>query len=271
MKAKETLIEPECDLAERTLVTYYHGLPLISIYRSAADFDVDLPHLNPPDTHIPSSNHYIRIDYHPHSGILRPEIIPLDGPPCQPPKISSNPVYYPPHKAWAPFSTRADFFFAYESVTRRESAPETSDRLKNIKTEYYTGGHCNITFDSYKDISNALENSRRFAISVSYFTPADLIDALTVCNANQFKTAKVSSKFQGEPIEYELRYREPMEWLRSIVKDESLRDNISYFPHRKYLYDIGSSDRLFDEPAASNAWWDAQVVYYLPFSFFIRA
>lgn len=56
-----------------------------------------------------------------------------------------------------------------------------------------------------------------------------------------------------------------MDWLRSLVKDESLKDDISYFPTRKYLYDASISDRLYDEPVCSNAWWDVQVsiIWYL--------
>jgi hypothetical protein len=136
-----------------------------------AEFDIDLCNLNPPDIHIPSSNHYIRIDYHPHSGILRPEIIPLDGPSPNHLKGSDSCTnnYTWTAKPWAPFATRADFLFAYEAVTRRESAPETSERLANIKTEYYTGGTCNITFDSQKDVSDALRNARNFAIPVRSF------------------------------------------------------------------------------------------------------
>jgi hypothetical protein len=53
-----------------------------------------------------------------------------------------------------------------------------------------------------------------------------------------------------------------MDWLRSLVKDESLRNDISYFPQQKHLYDLGTSDRLFDEPVNSDAWWDAQVRFY---------
>jgi hypothetical protein len=54
-----------------------------------------------------------------------------------------------------------------------------------------------------------------------------------------------------------------MDWLRGLIKDESLKDEISYFPHRKYLYDAGMKDRLFDEPVASDAWWEAQVTFQL--------
>jgi hypothetical protein len=78
----------------------------------------------------------------------------------------------------------------------------------------------------------------------------------------QFKTSKVSATFQGELLEYQIWYREPMDWLRSLVKDESLKNDISYFPQQKHLYDLGTSDRLFDEPVDSDAWWDAQVRLY---------
>jgi hypothetical protein len=124
-----------------------------------------MPLSDPPDVYIPNSVHYIWIDHHPHSGRLGPEIIPLDASSSKNPKVF-DPLT-PSHKPWAPFATRADFLFAYESVTRRESAPETAERLKNIRTEYFSGGCCNITFERHQDVLNTLEYARHCATPVS--------------------------------------------------------------------------------------------------------
>jgi hypothetical protein len=69
----------------------------------------------------------------------------------------------------------------------------------------------------------------------------------------------VSVKFQNETFHFKFRFRDPWEWVRSLVTDKALCDSITWYPVQKYLHDDGHTTRLIDEPHTAKMWWQIQV------------
>jgi hypothetical protein len=75
----------------------------------------------------------------------------------------------------------------------------------------------------------------------------------------QFQTGSVSGEYDGQMYKFEFEYRDPWEWIRSIVTDPTLCKSVYWYPVRKYLHDNGHITRLIDQPNTANKWWRVQV------------
>ncbi|KAF9034770.1 hypothetical protein BJ165DRAFT_1604623 [Panaeolus papilionaceus] len=96
----------------------------------------------------------------------------------------------------------------------------------------------------------------------------------------QFKTDSVTLSYEGIERTYEFEYRDPWEWILSIIQDESLAPSATWNSARKFYCSTasGSEERIYDEPYTADTWWgiDTQLphddVYphcYLPLHFWL--
>ncbi|KZS96286.1 hypothetical protein SISNIDRAFT_407226 [Sistotremastrum niveocremeum HHB9708] len=53
-------------------------------------------------------------------------------------------------------------------------------------------------------------------------------------------------------------YRDPWEWLESLITDPIFAKKINWYPCRKYLHENGSRVRLYDDLETGDNWWNYQ-------------
>jgi Plavaka transposase len=56
----------------------------------------------------------------------------------------------------------------------------------------------------------------------------------------------------------ELRFCDPVEWVKELIGNPAFKDFISYVPECVYIDDEGKV-RVYDEMWTSNWWWETQV------------
>jgi len=109
---------------------------------------------------------YIKIIHHPHSGITKPTIIPLEGNPIDDDSvIPSVFVPQPVEKPWAPFRTRPDFEYAESVVRSRMNNKMIDAQLYGMHHGWAQGS--NITFRNYADMEKSLRAARFCVVQVS--------------------------------------------------------------------------------------------------------
>jgi len=201
----------------------------------------------PPDVALPAE--YIRIVHHRNSG--RPdEIISLldvdeSAPPGRPSENSN--IGRP---AWAPFRSYADFKFAETVVTQgltRQNANVWLENMRHIFT--LSPEHVMVSFWNSDDLWNNLESAR------TGFTQVCINSILSSdTNIIQFREGSVTQEFRGGVQTVNFRYRDPWEWILSLIKDTSLIPENTFFSTKKYLCIEGKTERLIDEPWTADTW-----------------
>ncbi|KII93190.1 hypothetical protein PLICRDRAFT_121618 [Plicaturopsis crispa FD-325 SS-3] len=98
------------------------------------------------------------------------------------------------------------------------------------------GGSSRITFRNHVDMDRSLESARKYVV--------------------EFKKGSVEAIYRNTPYEFKFEYRDPWDWILSIVTDETLASESMWYSVRKYYCENGVEDRLFDEPNTGEAWWE---------------
>ncbi|GJE89869.1 hypothetical protein PsYK624_059800 [Phanerochaete sordida] len=185
---------------------------------------------------------YIKLVYHPHSGIEQPAVIPLDS------AQASSPIDETAQllrrwaqlekcmKPWAPFRTRADFEYA-ESVVKGTLGDGIVDlQLRGMRNGWCE--HSNITFQNHDGLRESLAAAHIFTV--------------------KFQTGSVSAVHDGTEYTFKFPYRDPWAWILELVTDKSLLDSIMWWPVKKYLVTGWKETRLYDETNTGDAWYNAQ-------------
>jgi hypothetical protein len=214
------------------------------------------------------SRMFIKIVSHHHSQLTEPTIIPLDIS-SQMDTSSTSGSAKPPDdnredRPWAPFRTLADFEYAESVITGGMSKETINLQLHGLRNGWATGS--NITFRNYDDMEKSMEAAREYGTRVSHFSEALIANSW---GDIKFQPGKVSAEYNGKTFEFEFQYRNPWEWICSLVTDSSLCDRIAWYPVRKYLHENGRVTRLIDEPYTANKWWEVQVPGIISFLFII--
>jgi len=77
----------------------------------------------------------------------------------------------------------------------------------------------------------------------------------------QFTSATVSSTLHGESHSFTFEYRDPWEWILSLVQDESLAPLHMWNSVRKYYCCGDHEERIYDEPNTADTWWEIDVSF----------
>ncbi|KAG6823709.1 hypothetical protein H0H92_009286, partial [Tricholoma furcatifolium] len=141
---------------------------------------------------------YIKIVPHPHSS-LPATIIPLDTATASLPTSTYHAK--PSDKPWAPFRTLEDFEvteFAVRSLLKKD---QINTLLQGVNHRW-TSGKTKVTLQNYEDMQKSLDHARNYIV--------------------KFKSGEVSVPYRGEIQTFKYEYRDPWEYVLSLVRDPSL-------------------------------------------------
>lgn len=114
------------------------------------------------------SRMFIKTIHHPHSGITKSSIIPLDAPHMEVQQEHSFPTQSSLNiKPWAPFRTLADFTYAESAVTGPLSKKTVNLQLKALSSGCWAK-ESHITFQNYDDMEKSLNAAREYGVRVRY-------------------------------------------------------------------------------------------------------
>lgn len=207
------------------------------------------PHL--PDT-------YIKIIPHPHSINTEATIVPLVSNNTSSPSSRAEKTFVPAPESrpWAPFRTLADFEYTETAVTGMLSGDLVNKQLAGFNDKWSIGG-THLTIRTYKDMQESLGKAREYGIQVSRSMQDPLLQTIT--ESHQFKQAKVSAIYRGEPLEFEFQYHDPWEYILNLIQDKSLA-SVSCWNSVRKIYCCGlDEERIIDEPNTADAWWEVDV------------
>ena len=65
--------------------------------------------------------------------------------------------------------------------------------------------------------------------------------------------------YRGALKRFHFQYRDPLDWLLGLLRDETLVPFIQWHAVRKTLHTHKGVFPLYDEPETGKAWWDIDV------------
>ncbi|KAJ7760761.1 hypothetical protein B0H14DRAFT_3595391, partial [Mycena olivaceomarginata] len=178
---------------------------------------------------------YFRIVPHPHSTHPTTLIIPLTGSSESITQGLAEPAST--QTPWFPFATRADFEVA-EFVVNNGMNPETTNKLLNGVNKDWGTGPSKLTIQNSVQMQQVLASARNYG----------------------FKSGSVFASYRGERQEIKFEYRDPWDWVTTLLDDTTLASTSIYNSVKKY-YCEGSitethEERVIDEPNTADAWAD---------------
>ncbi|KAF8804428.1 hypothetical protein BYT27DRAFT_7106461 [Phlegmacium glaucopus] len=189
--------------------------------------------------HLPPE--YIKIIPHPHSPNPSTKIIALNtwNPACQ----SLYPTYMPQPepRPWAPFENLADFEYTETAVLGLLPKWIINKQLTGFNSNWADGSH--LTIKNFTEMDKVLSKARKYFV--------------------QFKQDTVTATYQGKVSEFTFEYRDPWEWILSVVQDESLAPMAMWNAVRKYYCKGDFEERLYDEPNTADTWWNVDVSLHI--------
>ncbi|KAJ7822282.1 hypothetical protein B0H14DRAFT_3089030 [Mycena olivaceomarginata] len=176
---------------------------------------------------------YFKIIPHPHSTNPTPSIIPLHTRPAS--ILRSNDLPKQANIPWSPFRTRADFRVAEIAL------------LTGVNNEWGTG--CSrVTIQNSDQMQQVLASARKYGV--------------------KFKPGSVFASYKGKRYEINFEYRDPWEWITTLLNDDTLGPTSIYNSVQKYYCEGSRSvvhqERIIDEPYTADTWAEFEVNFTLP-------
>ncbi|KAF8911093.1 hypothetical protein CPB84DRAFT_1672467 [Gymnopilus junonius] len=169
---------------------------------------------------------FIKILPHPHSHDPTPVIIPLTFSSSEnaPTKLL-GPAFQPQSVPWpwAPFKTLADFEYTETAVQGLPSKKLVNKQLASLNSTWAVGSRLSIK--NYREMELALEKARKYTVQV------------------------------WKVYDFTFEYRDPWEWILSLIQDESLASISMWNSVKKYYCSGENEDCLYDEPNTAETWW----------------
>ncbi|KAJ7199478.1 hypothetical protein GGX14DRAFT_572859 [Mycena pura] len=136
-------------------------------------------------------------------------------------------------RPWAPWPTIHDFQYA-ETALHGLLKPEIIDKqLKGIAGSW-TGHRSEMKMKNYKDYQRALNAARVPGVN--------------------FRSHTINPELWGEIKHYTFYYRDPWEWILSLVTDPSLARLSTWKSQRKFYREDRRCERFVDEPWTADTW-----------------
>lgn len=85
---------------------------------------------------------------------------------------------------------------------------------------------------------------------------------LNIWVGRQFKCEEVSAEFDGKVYNFKFQYRDPWDYISSLVNDESLMSVHMWNSVKKYYCEGDFEEQIFDEPNTAETWWNVDVSLY---------
>ncbi|PPQ87069.1 hypothetical protein CVT25_000049 [Psilocybe cyanescens] len=179
---------------------------------------------------------FLKVIPHPKSMIQESLIIPLIGNSMHQIKDSSAPyVPQPQERPWAPFRTLEDFEVTEVAIASLMPRNVVNKFLTGI-TGNWSDSKSPVTLKKYSDMDAALLQARKYIV--------------------QFKCEEVSAEFDGKVYNFKFQYRDPWDYISSLVNDESLMSVHMWNSVKKYYCEGDFEEQIFDEPNTAETWWN---------------
>ena len=91
----------------------------------------------------------------------------------------------------------------------------------------------------------------------------------SIINTKQFTSATVSGTLDGKVHSFTFEYRDPWEWILSLVQDESLAPTHMWNSVQKYYCRGDFEERIYDEPNTADTWWAVDVSSSSPWTHYL--
>ena len=219
--------------------------------------------------HLPRE--YIKIIPHPHSPDPTTRIITLNNSESKSASQLASPVYIPQPELhpWAPFENLADFEYTETAIKGLLPKWIVDKQLAGINSSWADGSR--LTIKSFAAMDERLTRARKHFVQVSinysiayglaYGGPCNgtLLVTLISSNFHQFKHDVVTATYQGKGYDFAFEFRDPWEWILSVIQDESLASMCMWNAVRKSYCSGDFEERIYDEPNTANTWWDVDV------------
>ncbi|KAJ7617483.1 hypothetical protein DFH06DRAFT_1062143 [Mycena polygramma] len=207
---------------------------------------VDLEPVDVPGSDIPAERDFIgpllpgayfKILPHPHSANPTALIVPLSAAE-KIEKTWKGPDSEPAQKPWFPFRTRGDFEVGEIAVKGGLNSEFTDKLLKGTVNKEWGNTNSRVSLGNSTELEHVLKSARRHGV--------------------QFKSGSIFATYKKERQEIKFEYRDPWEWISTLLNDESLGPTTMYNSVRKY-YCEGTiaevhCERVIDEPNTADAW-----------------
>jgi hypothetical protein len=209
---------------------------------------------------------FMEFRYHPRTG-LPPRKVALDELTLQ------NPLDVPNGEPWKPFPTLVDFEFTEEMILDGRSKKSVDTLLKNMHSGKYAEG-CKISFKSGKDLFSTLDEVANVYEKVCSLTARVFYSQIIQFERKTFQMPFKRSNGATIDLNYTVWVKDGLAWMRELFRDPALKQQWTWFGHKKYLYMPGKPpERVIDEPLSGDAAWEIEVrchylVDLLPFDLF---
>ena len=202
---------------------------------------------------------FIKIIPHPYSIDPTPIIIPLDSSPS-PSNKATSPAFQPRSEPWpwAPFQTLADFEYTETAIQGLLSKKLVNKQLAGINSNWAAGSKLSIK--NYNDMEQVLAKARKHTVQVSTLQTYNF-SMIGTKYTKQFTSATVSGTLDGNVQTFTFEYRDPWEWIISLVQDKSLAPMNMWNSVRKYYCCGNLEERIYDEPNTADTWWAIDVSF----------
>ncbi|KAK7029209.1 hypothetical protein R3P38DRAFT_3267043 [Favolaschia claudopus] len=137
-------------------------------------------------------------------------------------------------RPWAPWNSLADFGYTESAVKGVLSKDIIDMQLKGLSGPWSNPGGSRITMKDYRDYKLYLAKARTLGV--------------------KFLNATVEANLWGEPKKYTFYYRDPWEWILSLVTDPGLARVSQWQSRRLYYCENGEMERYVHEPFTADRW-----------------
>ncbi|KAF8798516.1 hypothetical protein BYT27DRAFT_7122910 [Phlegmacium glaucopus] len=182
---------------------------------------------------------YIKIIPHPHSPNPTAKIIVLNTLNSESAFHSGCPTYMPQPepRLWAPFENLADFEYTETAILGLLPKWIIDKQLAGLNSNWAEGSR--LTIKNFTEMDKVLSKARKYFV--------------------QFKSDRVTAIYLGKVYEFTFKYRDPWEWILSVIQDESLAPMAMWNAVRKYYCSGDFEERIYDEPNTADTWWNVDV------------
>ncbi|KAK7026915.1 hypothetical protein R3P38DRAFT_2623823 [Favolaschia claudopus] len=137
-------------------------------------------------------------------------------------------------RPWAPWNSLADFGYTESAVKGVLSKDIIDMQLKGLSGPWSNPGGSRITMKDYRDYKLYLAKARTLGV--------------------KFLNATVEADLWGESKKYTFYYRDPWEWILSLVTDPGLARVSQWQSRRLYYCENGQMERYVHEPFTADRW-----------------
>ena len=78
-------------------------------------------------------------------------------------------------------------------------------------------------------------------------------------SCSQFKSDVVTASYKGTAYRFIFEYRDPWEWILSVIQEESLAPVTMWNAVWKFYCSGDFEERIYDEPNTADTWWNVDV------------